>query len=697
MNLREEHRDLLFEIGTEELPSGPLNAVIKQLETLVPELFKKAQLSYSDFSIYATPRRIALSVQGIPVKVPDSVNEYKGPAVSAAFIDGDTTKGPTRALEGFARGKGIDLADIEIRSLDDVKYVYANVTVKGGRANEVLPGLLEEILATLEWKKTQRWGSTDVRFARPVRWLVALFGNEVIPVRFGDLISNRFTSGHRFLAPQQVELTNPQEYLHVLKGNKVLVDQARRRELIETQAREVSQQYGEVLFDADVLDEVVNLTEHPNALLGTFDEEFLRAPREILEYAMAKHQRYFAIQREDGALDNHFVVVSNGDPAFKGQIVEGHERVVRARLADAVFFYDEDLKVTLENWLSKLTNVVFQQKLGTTYQKVNRVENLVRYLAEAMGAPEADREVALRAATLAKADLATNAVVEFPILQGVMGSYYALAQDEDAEVAKAIREHYQPRFSGDEIPTSLPGRLASIADKMDTVTGIFAAGKAPKGTSDPYALRRNAIGILQIALQVKALDLDALIRASLDQLTDVLEFDYEATYEAVRAFFSSRLEAILRDEGYDYDVINAVLEQATSDPADAVLRIKALEAFKEHDDMINLSTAFVRAKNLAQPEVGMTVDVDLFTESEKALREALANVASLEPELMDEKRYTELLTQFAGLRQPVDTFFDSVMIMDEDEAIRKNRLSLLNSLVSLIERFADLTQLVVKK
>ena len=697
MVVREERKDLLFEIGAEELPSGPLNAVIDQMQTLVPTLLEKAQLSFGGFSVYATPRRIAVLVQDIPVKVPDSVQEYKGPAVSTAYVDGDTSKGPTKALEGFARGKGVELSAIEIRSVDGTDYTFATVTLKGGLATDVLPALLGELLTSLEWKKTQRWGSSEARFARPVRWLVALFGSDVIPVTFGDLSSDRYTRGHRFMAPQRVELANAHEYIHVLKGNKVLVDQDRRRELIAKQAKEVSGSFGTVLLDTEVLDEVVNLTEHPNALLGTFDEEFLRAPRDILEYAMAKHQRYFAIERADKTLDNHFVVISNGDPAFRNQIIEGHERVVRARLADAVFFYDEDLKVPLEDWLSKLQSVVFQEKLGTTHQKVRRIEGLAEYLITATEVPADEATTALRAATLAKADLSTNAVIEFPNLQGVMGKYYALSQGEDDAVAIAIQEHYKPRFSGDAIPSTCSGQLVSVADKMDTIAGIFAVGKAPRGTSDPYALRRNAIGVLQIALQSLTLDLDALIRASLDQLVDVLDFDYEATYQAIRAFFTSRLETILRDEGHDYDVINAVLALSLADPADAVLRIKALEALKEHEDMINLSTAFARAKNLTDPAIGTVVDDTILIGPEIALCEALKETAAIEPELMSEKRYAELLVHFAKLRQPVDTFFESVMVMDEDMAIRNNRLALLNTLVSLIERFADLTQLVVKK
>ncbi|MCL2492223.1 MAG: glycine--tRNA ligase subunit beta, partial [Coriobacteriia bacterium] len=649
-----------------------------------------------EFSLYATPRRIAFILTNIPVVTDDMIHEYKGPALSAAYTEGDPSKEPTKALEGFARSKGIDVADIEIRTVEGVDYVFATTTEKGRLTSEILPKLLSEVLESIQWPKTQRWGSGDVRFVRPIRWLVALFGNKVIPVQFGDIVSDRYTSGHRFIAPQKVELATPKEYAHVLKGNKVNVSPQKRRADIEKGAREVSKDYGEVLLNNEVLDEVVNLAEFPQIALGTFDEEFLRGPREILEYAMGKHQRYFAVQRKDGSLDHHFVVVSDGDPDFKDQIVEGHERVIRARLADVVFFYDEDLKIPLDDWLTKLEKAVFQEKLGSVRDKVQRIESLIDLLAQYTEISDEERTQAMRAARLAKADLATSAVIEFTDLQGIMGSRYALAQGENGEVARAIREHYRPRFSGDDLPTTLSGKLISIADKMDTIAGIFAIGNAPTGTSDPYALRRSAIGILQILLDTPFIDLDSLISAALDQYVGVIDFDYETTYEQIRAFFMSRLEVILKGEGTSSEVVSAVLARVASEPYDAVLRSKALEEFIAQDNIINLSTALKRAKNLAQPQVGMHVDTALLSGPEKELNDALEDVAKREPYLSAQKLYPELLTLYSGLRRPVDDFFDGVMIMDKDETLKKNRLAILNTLVELVERFADLSRLSVK-
>jgi glycyl-tRNA synthetase beta chain len=664
---------------------------------MVPALFKEKQLSYDELIIYATPRRIALMIKVIPVDIPDVTNEYKGPAVKVAYIDGDPTGEPSKALLGFMRSKGLDPADIEVRPVDGVDYVFAQATTCGGKTIEVLPKILAAILNDIEWKKTQRWGSGELRFVRPVRWLVALFGNEVISLSIEDLVAGRYTRGHRFLSRQKIELAGPHEYARVLKRNNVSIDQAKRRKLIEEQSQEISAPYGTVLLDKDVLAEVINLTEHPNAILGVFDEEFLRAPREILEYAMAKHQRYFAIQREDGSLDYRFVVISNGDPAYTMQIGEGHERVVRARLADAVFFYDEDLKKPLSEWREKLQTVVFQEKLGTVLDKAKRVEDMVFVLAVQTNTSADESEIARRAAHLAKADLVTNAVIEFPNLQGVMGRYYALAQNEDEQVANAIEEHYRPRFSGDTPPTSHAGQLVSIADKMDTIAGIFAIGKAPKGTSDPFALRRNAIGILQIALQSPRLNLDAVMGAALDQIVDVVDFDYDAVLAEIKAFFVSRLETILKESGFSTEVVKAVLARSATHPADIYLRCKALDVFKEHKDMLDLSTAFTRAKNLARPDVGLDIDSDLLTVPERTLHDALEALEDVEPDLVANQSYPELLTRFAQLREPVDVFFDAVMIMDEDEAIRANRLALLNRLVALIEGFADLRQMALKK
>ena len=734
---REEKLDLLFEIGVEEMPSTPLDRALVQLETLVPTVLDAARLTYDDVTLYATPRRIAVLVRAIPVSTPDTEAVHKGPAAAIAYTDGedrgDGGATPTKALEGFVRSKGATLADVEVREVDGTAYTFVTVREGGTRALDTMPEVLDAIITGIDWPKTQRWGDGEVRFIRPVRTLLALFGGDIVPYRFGDLSTGRITYGHRFLSSRALEVAGPSEYLSILRANFVIAEQLRRRDIIAEQARTVAQPYGHALLEESVLSEVVNLTEYPTALLGTFDEEFLRLPREILVCAMARHQRYFAVERTeradttqaakpgaraDAQLDNHFVVTSNGDPKHNAQIIAGHERVVRARLADAAFFYDEDLKVPLDEWNAKLDSVVFHDKLGTVGDKVRRIVALTTALAEGAAEPsnaasaatpaaartmaivdEHTHAFAVRAAELCKADLVTHAVTEFPELQGVMGSHYARAAGEKPQVATAIAEHYRPRFSGDDIPGTLPGQLVSIADKIDTIAGIFAAGMQPKGTSDPFALRRSAIAITNIARQAVPLDFATLAALALAQLDEVLDFDRAEIHAAIGTFFTARLETILREEGYRYDTVNAVLAVRSEVPTDAEARCDALEKYRETDDMVNLAIAFTRAKNLVTKnhtaeDTAEDIDTALLTPPERLLFDALLQIEREATTLLAEARYEELLVQLATLRAPVDTFFDEVMVMDEDADLRRNRLMLLGMLVALVTRLADISLLV---
>lgn len=683
-------RDLLFEIGTEELPSSPLNSALIQFESLIKKNFSQARIEYADFSIYSTPRRIAFLMHEVSECQEESVLEYKGPAKSLAF---DEAGNPTPAASGFARSKGVDVGDLSIREFDGTEYVYAVKVQKGTQTADVLPQLLADLITSLEWKRSQRWGIGDERFARPVRWLVALFGTDIIPVRFGHLEAGNVSQGYRFLNEREVILNQPSDYVEKLADKYVVVSQQARKETILEGVKTAAKPYGQEIINEGVLEEVINLTEWPSVLVGTFDEDFLRVPREILEYAMSKHQRYFAIERADGTLDNHFLVVSNGDDAYNEQIIEGHERVVRARLADAAFFYDEDRKVSLEQWLSKLENVVFQEKLGTTAQKVARIEKNAAYLSSFVGLNEVETRYAVRAAHLAKADLVTNAVVEFTEVQGIMGGYYASAQGEAFEVAQAITQHYSPRFAQDNIPDTAVGQIVAVADKIDTIAGIFAVGKAPKGTSDPFALRRSAIGIVQIALQGIKINLDELIETALDNLGDIVKNREEIAHE-IKSFFIARTEAMLKDASISTEVINAVLAVSDTYPHDIFARCTALqEFFDKGGDIESLSAAYKRAKNLSDTSVGTTVDETLLEEVEKDFKNALTQARADIETLITQGSYHEALTRYAQLKAPVDAFFDGVMIMDENEAIRTNRLALLNLFVELFTEFADFSAL----
>lgn len=685
-------RNLILEVGTEELPSSAVYSAIEQLQVSVPKALDDARLLYDGVVILASPRRVAILVEGLAERQADAVTVAKGPAAKAAFAEDGT---PTQAAIGFARGKGVPVESLEVREEGGGDYVFATVETTGVATGEILPGILARLIEGLEWAKSQRWGHGTARFPRPVRWLLCLFGSEIVPVEFAGLTAADVTYGHRLLKPAPVEVPLADDYPALLERAEVLVDhEARAKVIREGIARVAEENGGEAVVDRKTFAEVVNLVEWPTVAVGVFDEEFLAVPREMLTHAMGSHQRYFGLERTDGSLDNKFIVVHNGAPGQTERIVRGHERVIRARLADAAFFYHEDLKVPLDEWLAKLETVVFQDKLGTSADKVRRIERLTAELARVLDAPADQAAYAARAAHLAKADLVTNCVVEFTDLQGTMGRYFALAAGEEAEVARAIEEHYRPRFAGDELPTTVAGRLVSIADKADTICGIFAAGMQPKGTSDPFALRRSAIGILQMALTGTPVTLDALIGAALEGLAGQTPFDADQVGSAVKEFFIGRFETILRDRDHAYDTVAAVLATSADDPADALARCEALTTFRTaSDDMEDLSVAFTRAKNLSKPELGASVDRSIMGAEESALADALDAAESVGEQMLDQRAYSALLESFAGLRGPIDEFFEAVLVMDEDPALRENRLRLLNRFVALFGRFADFSKL----
>ncbi len=685
-------RTLVFEIGTEELPSSPLYGAIEQLQVAVPKALDAARLEYDTVTVHGSPRRLVVTVSALAERQDDAVHTHKGPAAKAAFAPDGT---PTQAAIGFARGKGVPVESLSVVDDENGSYVYATVEEAGTDAVVVLPALLARLAENIEWPKSQRWGSGDARFSRPVRWLLALFGGDVLPVEFAGLVAGRVTYGHRFLAPGAIEVPAAEEYPLALERGLVVADHTERARLLREGIETVSAQLGaRAVVPEKTFAEVVNLVEWPTVAVGTFDEEFLEVPREILENAMESHQRYFPVESADGALTNRFIVAQNGDPARTEAIVRGHERVIRARLSDAAFFYREDLQTPFEAYVERLDTIVFQEKLGTLGDKVRRTEKLAAAIAETCGATVEEAAFAQRAAHLAKADLVTSAVVEFTDLQGVMGGYYAVAAGEEPAVAEAIVDHYRPRFAGDELPRSLAGRIVAVADKLDTIAGIFSAGMAPTGSADPYALRRGAIGVLQIQLGGLSATLDELIAAALAGYDGVLDFDVEATGSAIKTFFVGRLEGILRDRGQAYDTVDAVLSVAADDPADAFARCEALTAFRASShDMEDLSVAYTRAKNLSKPELGTDVDRSLMGDEEVALADALDGAEGTASDLLGQRAYEALLEVYAGLRGPIDAFFDGVLVMDPDEGLRDNRLRLLNRFVALFGRFADFSKL----
>jgi glycyl-tRNA synthetase beta chain len=685
-------RDLVFEIGVEEIPSGPLYAATSQLKSLAATALKDARLEYEQIDVFGAPRRLVLVVQGLAERQTDLDMRAKGPAVRGAY---DESGAPTKAALGFARGKGVDVADL-VRDTDNGgEYVYAVIRADGLPAAQVLPALLARLASGLDWPRSQRWGSGETRFIRPVRWLLALYGADVVPVEFAGLTAGRVTFGHRFLSPGAIEVPSVSGFFEALRRGGVMVDGEMRaqfiREGIEAAATDEG---GTAVVPEKVFAEVVNLVESPAVAVGHFDAAFLRVPREILETAMESHQRYFPMQDAEGALTDAFIIVHNGDPDRTDAIVHGHERVIRARLSDAAFFYDEDLKAGMESWVARLGSAVFQEKLGSVADKVARVEHLTEALGTLHGAGPEETSRAARAAHLCKADLVSHAVVEFPTLQGVMGRYYALASGEHEAVAQTIVEHYLPRFAGDALPASVPGLLVSASDKLDTICGIFALGQAPTGSADPYALRRSVIGVLVMVIDGGLrITLDEAVAAALDGYREVLDFDLEATGRAVKAFAIGRLEIMLRDRGHEFDTVDAVLQVAADDPADAARRCEALTAARATAPMADVTTAYARARNLGDASLGLDYDRSIMGAAETALADAIERSESRVAASVASADWDGALARLAELRGPIDTFFTDVLVMDPEEALRANRLRLLNRFTALFAGVADFSRL----
>ena len=695
-----ETRDFLLEIGTEEMPSAPLNNAVKQLGKLVTSGLKEAGLAHGEVRVVSSPRRLAVLVDAVATAT-DEVHEVKrGPAAKIAFDDDGN---PTKAAEGFARKSGVSASELVRREdTDGREYVFAERSVASKPAEPILSGLAERVISSLEWPnyRSQRWGSTHETFVRPVRWICCLLGADVVPVSFADVTSGNVTRGHRVLGPGEHVVAEPAAYVATLEAAHVLAAD-RREQVIREGIAKVETELGvRVDTPKKVFNEVVNLCEWPTVLVGHFDEEFLAVPNEIICDSMLSNQRYFPTYDKDGRLTRAFVVVSNADPAVSDTVVDGNERVVRARLDDAKFFYEEDLKQPLEAYLPKLEKVTFQEKLGTVRQKAERMERLAPVVARECGLDEARQAMAARAALLAKADLVTQAVVEFTSQQGVMGGYYAAAAGEPAEVSEAIRDQYRPRFAGDELPSGPVGIAVAVADKLDTICGMFAIEQPPTGSSDPFAVRRSAIGVIAMLRQAGQGSLAALIDASLDAYAaQGLEFDRAKTAEGVRRFFEGRLAAIARDEGVSPDTIEAVSAAGVIDPAEFMLRAHALEDARTNDPELfdDLATAYARAAHLGDAKLGTEVDGALLGEAEHSLLSAVDAASASVSDKLAAGAYAEALAALAALREPIDRFFTDVLVIDDDPKVRDNRLRLLNRFASVFGDVADIGALARKK
>ncbi|OUP08249.1 glycine--tRNA ligase subunit beta [Collinsella sp. An2] len=695
-----ETRDFLFEIGTEEMPSAPLINAVKQFGRLVDEGLTAAGLAHGAVRVISSPRRLAALVNDVACAT-DEVHEIKrGPAANIAF---DADGNPTKAAEGFARKCGIAAADLIRREdTDGREYVFAEKNIPSAPATPILSELCRKVISSLQWPnyRSQRWGTTHETFVRPIRWLCVLLGSDVVPVSYADVTSGNTTRGHRVLGPGEHVVAEPAVYEQVLEENGVLSEE-RRREVIAEGIAKVEAERGGAHVDTPkkVLDEVVNLCEWPTVLVGMFDEEFLKVPHEIICESMLSNQRYFPIYDAEGNLTREFVVVSNGRPENSARIIDGNERVVRARLYDAKFFYDEDLKVSLEEFRSRLAEVGFQKSLGSVLQKSERIEDLSLAIAHAARIGAQTASDAQRAAHFAKADLVSSAVVEFTSQQGVMGGYYALAAGESPEVAAAIRDHYRPRFAGDELPEGTAGCIVAVADKLDTIAGMFAIDEPPTGSKDPFALRRSAIGVVNILRQRLGCGYAELVGPALDAYAEQgLSFDKAAVTEAVCAFIKGRMEQMVRDEGVPADVVAAVSAGKICAPADFFALAHALADARQRDPETfeNLAVAYARASHLADASLGTDVDEALLGEAEHDLLLATDAAHDLVATAIEKRDFEALISGLAALRAPIDRFFEDVLVMDEDQAIRENRLRLLNRFEAVFADVADMGALAKK-
>ena len=689
VELTKPQAPFLLEVGTEELPPGDLWHAISQLEDKTPALLDDLRLSHDAIHVLGTPRRLVILVEDLAARQPDLKQEVKGPPAERAF---DADGKPTRAAEGFARSKGVDVLDLQVKEMDGGSYVIAQVEQLGKSARDVLSEALPKLLADIRFNKSMRWNESGVAFSRPIRWLTALHGESIIPFSYAGYHSGDKTRGLRFQDGEKFKVDSPGDYLEKMQAQGIILDPMERNAIISAQAEALAAEVGgQIPLDVGLLDEVAGMVEKPTAFRGTFDEAYLESlPPEVLISVMKKHQRYFVVEDQEGNLLPYFIGVRNGGEENLEIITDGNQQVILARFDDAQFFIEKDLQQSLESFVPDLDTLTFQVDLGSFLDKTHRIEALVPKIGHKLGLEPGEMTAGQRAAALCKADLVTNMVVEMTSLQGVMGRYYALKSGEDRAVADAIFEHYLPRSADDSLPDSKPGLVVGLADRLDSLMGLFAAGLAPTGTKDPFAQRRAALGICQnlIAWQLN-LDLNwGLTQAAEGLALDVQRDDIVTCLE----FIQDRLRGILLEQGFKYDVVEAIMGERGSDPYGAFQGVQALSSWVEREDWHEILPAFSRCVRITRDQEKIySVDENFFVnESEEALYKALLKA---EKELAGRMDVDAFLNAFVPMVPVINQFFDEVLVMDEDRVLRENRLGLLQRISALSEGIADLSYL----
>jgi glycyl-tRNA synthetase beta chain len=672
--------DFLLELGTEELPPKLLKSLSESLKSNIIDELKQINISSDSVIAFATPRRLAIAISKLQSKQKDQVIEKKGPS----------TESPEMAINGFAKSCGVDLSQLEKKQLGGKEYYFYSKEEAGQNISSLLPKIIEKSIKNIPITRAMKWGNANHSFVRPVHWLVVMLDKEIVTAKIMGLESGRVTRGLRFQKDLTIELSHASEYESVMsEGAKIIVDFDKRKELIRQQVLSVAKENNaEVVIDESLLDEVCALVEYPRAFAGRFDERFLSVPHEALISAMKSHQKYFHLVDSKGGLLPLFISVANIESSNLKVVIEGNERVIHPRLSDSEFFWNQDKAIRLDQRIDGLNNVLFMNSLGSMAQKVKRIEHLSSYIAELIGF---DPKESSRAGLLCKSDLLSEMVGEFADLQGVMGGYYALNDGESKAVSIAIREHYQPRFSGDSLPSTSEGLVVAIADKLDTITGIYGIGQAPTGSKDPYALRRLALGLLRILLEAKIeLNLKSLIKFSLNLHLEGVD---RGSSDSIYKFMMERLKAYYKDANIDSKVYEAVLAVNPNSPFDFHLRVEALNEFTQSDDSKSLIESNKRIANILKDSTENHNDLNseiLIEESEKNLYKS---IELLSKQLVDKKDYKEAMRSLLELKEVIDTFFDNVMVNTEDLKVRKARLALISRVRALFLSVADISYL----
>jgi len=686
---------LLVEIGAEEIPAGYIRPALDALSSNLVKRLDDSRIDHGAAVTYGTPRRLAVEVFDVALKQRSVTTELVGPPENVGY---DADGRPTVAAEKFAEKVGLPVSKLSVKQMEKGRYLCGKKTERGLAARTLLKEILPEVVLATPFPKRMRWAELSIEFARPIHHILALLGDKVITFSVGNVKSGRFTCGHYFMSPKKIKIDRPADYLDALRSAHVVAEIEERRGQVDALVQEAAKSAGgRILPDEELLDTVTNLVEMPVPVVGNFETKFLELPDEILITAMREHQKYFAVVDAAGKLMPCFVAVNNTRTRDMDLVATGHERVIRARLEDGRFFYRGDMRTSFDDWVNQLKGVLFQAKLGSMHEKMLRVKQTAEHLADAVGDAEL-RSLAGRAAYLCKADLVSAVVGEFPKLQGVMGRVYAAAKDEDPKVASAIEEHYRPVRSGGELPEGKVGAVLAIADKIDSIVGCFSVGLVPTGAADPYALRRQGIGVVQILLHRKlSVSLKNLIAKSAAMFSEKSETPAQEATERVYTFIQNRMAHLLAEEGFAKDTIAAVIDVSADNVPEVWNRVRALDNLRKEPDFEPLAAAFKRVGNIirqADTAGADRVDTALFShESEAALNDAFVRISNAVAGSLERGEFDRALREIAALRGPVDAFFDGVMVLTDDERIRKNRLALLSSIAGLFERFADFSRI----